>query len=159
VWTMQAWGSMHSIISVQCMPCKSKQLCATVENRRVCEQFTCPHIKQTEFKETVSIFKQTLPGGRVVCRQWLILQSYNTAQFVWYSKIRTKYHTACYTNTPYDPSLFFCMFDRTLPGGRVVWWQWQWIQRPQLNARFRYAHFIFHGKMHTQWINAIQCFC
>jgi hypothetical protein len=36
-----------------------------------------------------------------------ILQSYNTAQFVQYGKIRVKYHTAYFTNTPYDPSLFF----------------------------------------------------
>jgi hypothetical protein len=31
--------------------------------------------------------------------------SYNTAQFVQYGKIRVKYHTAYYTNTPYNPSL------------------------------------------------------
>ena len=34
-----------------------------------------------------------------------ILQSYHTAQFVQYGKIRVTYHSTYYTNTPYDPSL------------------------------------------------------
>jgi hypothetical protein len=40
-----------------------------------------------------------------------IAQSYNTAQFVQYIKIRVKYHTAYYTNTPYDPSLVKYLLD------------------------------------------------
>jgi len=34
-----------------------------------------------------------------------ILQTYNTARFVQYGKIRIKYDMAYYTNTPYDTSL------------------------------------------------------
>ena len=52
-----------------------------------------------------------------------ILQSYNTAQFVQYGKIRVKHHTGFYTNTPYDPSLVntFMLCSRTICRPEKTW--------------------------------------
>jgi hypothetical protein len=40
--------------------------------------------------------------------------SYIPAQFVQYGKIRVKYDTAYYTNTPYDTSLIFTILAKVI---------------------------------------------
>ena len=57
---------------------------------------------------TLKLTERRLLGRKLPKDQKMAnLQSYNTAQLVQYVKIRVKYHTAYYTNTPYDPSLVF----------------------------------------------------
>jgi hypothetical protein len=77
------------------------------------------------------------------------LQSYQQAQFVQYGSLRVKYHTAYYTNSPYDPSQIFIYTSTSTLSGNISANAWTCTDIHVYTHISTYAHTNTHTYTHA----------